>query len=108
MANTMCSGRRKTTLVQPYFYCPYNGTVEEQGKRWCKIHAPSSVAKRRKEQDKRLRAADALVARQRRMAQRAEAVRIVMAYIEWSGYPKATAEPEVFAADLYPEPKEAE
>ena len=89
--------------------CMNKGSIEEQGKRWCSHHAPSSVAKRREERNDRLRGYTALVARQRRMAQRAEAVRIVLAYLKWANiYASMVPDADDFAAFLYPEPKEAE
>ena len=87
--------------------CARKGKNQEGGKWWCYHHAPSLVAKRREERNETLRAADALVARQRRMAQCAEAVRIVQAYIDYRPTSRDWS-PEGFAAYLYPEPKEAE
>lgn len=102
-----CAGETYSRIGSSWYPCRNNGTIEEAGKWWCKIHAPSLVLKRREERNDRLRAADALVARQRRMAQRAEAVRIVQAwndFLDGGGRQSWRLTPAEFAAYLYPEP----
>ena len=102
-----CAGETTGGRIS-YYKCQKSGTIEEQGKWWCYHHAPSLVAERHEERDDRERAADAHVARQRREAQRAEAVRIVRSYNLWRrGWEPLTSATD-FSAYLYPEPEEAE
>ncbi|MGD8869014.1 MAG: hypothetical protein PVI01_15400 [Gemmatimonadales bacterium] len=42
-------GERCGAVIHPWGTCANRGVVEEKGKKWCRIHAPSIEARRREE-----------------------------------------------------------